>query len=576
MFAFSRFSSNVAKITATILSVLVLFTQGSGEILADNSRTGLSLRGAKNSILSIYSHSFYDPTVKVHSAGTIKKKAKYTMHLAKNETEYCQIAIRSRQFRSRSFVELGEFKNEDGDVLPASLYYEYEVQAYDDIHFNTFPDPILPLKNNRFEYASLKETNMVFAIIVKSDKNTKPGKYTATIKYGNRDTNGDKYENSTATVTAEVWNFTLNDAPAMESAFQIWEPNLSPIFNIEKGTEEWTELYIKYYEMLLEHNVSPFALPYDILDPKADAYMSDPRLKNFMIPYSSDDEVIKAYYRKLSSNPEWFKKAYFYPVDEPHTNEQIQQYEQICERLSVLFPGYHMVTPFFTNVVEGNERTNLEIQSGKSDILCPETVLYNEEGFGEKIAARVSQGDRSWWYVCNGPNANTGMCNLFVQLDGIKHRVLFWQQYDYDVTGLLYWSVSYYYQSEEKLGLWKENPGMGVWRSALTAPWTGSNTYGDGLLIYPGVKDLKLSVQFIADYTFEENIPVSSLRLEAVANGVEDYEYLKMAEELLGKKYVDKMVKKITKSLDNYTYSDSTFAKVRNELGNAIEKAINK
>ena len=71
------------------------------------------------------------------------------------------------------------------------------------------------------------------------------------------------------------------------------------------------------------------------------------------------------------------------------------------------------------------------------------------------------------------------------------------------------------------------------------------------------------------------NGPVSSLRLEAVANGIEDYEYLTMAQQLLGEDYVNKIIAKVSKDLTHYTLSDATLAKVRIELGNAIEKAAN-
>ncbi|MBQ5381489.1 MAG: DUF4091 domain-containing protein, partial [Ruminococcus sp.] len=67
--------------------------------------------------------------------------------------------------------------------------------------------------------------------------------------------------------------------------------------------------------------------------------------------------------------------------------------------------------------------------------------------------------------------------------------------------------------------------------------------------------------------------PVSSLRLEAVTNGIEDYEYLTLAEQLLGKDYVDQTIARLSTDLKHYTLSDALFAQVRTELGNAIEAA---
>ena len=59
-----------------------------------------------------------------------------------------------------------------------------------------------------------------------------------------------------------------------------------------------------------------------------------------------------------------------------------------------------------------------------------------------------------------------------------------------------------------------------------------------------------------------------------MTNGIEDYEYLTLAELLLGKDFADETISKITQDLVNYTYSDKQFTKVRIELGNAIEQAV--
>lgn len=97
--------------------------------------------------------------------------------------------------------------------------------------------------------------------------------------------------------------------------------------------------------------------------------------------------------------------------------------------------------------------------------------------------------------------------------------------------------------------------------SAWTTPWTGNDTFGDGVLLYPGRP---------AVY----DGPFPSYRLECVADGIRDYEYLVMAEELLGSDYVDEVISAVTNGLEKYTSSDSWFMQVRNSFGKAIEKAM--
>lgn len=514
---------------------------------------GIMLRGKIQNPLSVYSHSFYASTEKVNRYDDIKKEKTYTMFLAKNESENCQFVMRARDDRRDSFVEFGEFKNAAGEVLPSEIYREVLVATDDGINGKK-PDPIVPIER-RTEFSCSQETNYVYLIIVKTDKDTAAGDYTATVTFGNKDGNA-RYEQSTAEVTAHVWSFELPDSFTMDTAMGLDRGNIAAQHGISANSQECQDLYEKYYEFLLQHGISAYNLPYDILDSRADAYMSDPRVKSFCVPYGSDEQI-KAYYDKLSTNEEWLKKSYFYPIDEPHSPENIETYNSMCARLAELFPGYNMVTPFYTNDIDGVEKSNLEIQAGKSNIICPETVIFDEKSFCKDVKDRVATGDKVWWYVCCGPAPTSDYCNLFVQQEGIRHRLLFWQQKQYDVTGLLYWSTSYWCDTQTKEGI-----PASPWESAWSTPWTGDDTYGDGSLLYPGKK-------------VGINGPVSSLRLEAVLNGIEDYEYLTMAEELLGETETDKIIRKVSKDLTHYTYSDRTFEKTRIELGEKLEKAIN-
>lgn len=544
MFIFSKIGNSFSKALSSLIAIIIMLTQGGG----------IMLRGNIQNLLSVYSHSFYASTEKVNKYDAIKKEKSYTMYLAKNESENCQFVMRARDDRRDSFIEIGEFKNEAGEILPSEICKVCLVETDEGINGKK-PDPLVPIEK-RTEFSCASECNYIFLINVKSDKATSAGDYTATITFGN--TGGDpKYEQSSAEIKAHVWNFELPDAFTMDTAMGLGKSDIAAQHGVDVNSPECLNLYIEYYNFLLEHGISAYNLPYDILDSRADAYMSDPRVKSFCIPYGSD-EMIKAYYDKLSTNNEWMKKAYFYPIDEPHSPENIETYNNMCARLSRLFPGYNMVTPFYTNNIDGVAETNVDIQAGKSNIICPESVLFDEASFCETVRNRVASGDKVWWYVCCGPAPTSDYCNLFVQQEGIRHRILFWQQKQYDVTGLLYWSTNYWCDTQNKDGV-RTSP----WNSAWSTPWTGDDTYGDGSLLYPGNR-------------IGINGPVSSLRLEAVLNGIEDYEYLTMAEKLLGKKETDKIIKKVSNNLTDYTYSDKTFENVRIELGNMLEKAMTK
>jgi hypothetical protein len=70
--------------------------------------------------------------------------------------------------------------------------------------------------------------------------------------------------------------------------------------------------------------------------------------------------------------------------------------------------------------------------------------------------------------------------------------------------------------------------------------------------------------------------PCASVRLETVRDGMEDCEMLLMADSVLGREWVLSKLKAVTLDLKTYTESPELFNAVRNEIGNELEKALNK
>ena len=93
-------------------------------------------------------------------------------------------------------------------------------------------------------------------------------------------------------------------------------------------------MYKQYYDMLLQYNFSAHDLPYDILDDRADAYMSNPHVTGFRVDYNLDDEKLIAINEKLKSNPVWLEKAYFYIYDEPNDVAALNVLKGRVERLN--------------------------------------------------------------------------------------------------------------------------------------------------------------------------------------------------------------------------------------------------
>ncbi|MCC6446846.1 MAG: hypothetical protein IT210_25765 [Armatimonadetes bacterium] len=62
---------------------------------------------------------------------------------------------------------------------------------------------------------------------------------------------------------------------------------------------------------------------------------------------------------------------------------------------------------------------------------------------------RQKMGEEVWWYVCCGPGKP--YANFLVDMDGMAHRLLFWQQKQCNVEELLYWNTTYWSPSSAEI-----------------------------------------------------------------------------------------------------------------------------
>ncbi|MBQ4064848.1 MAG: DUF4091 domain-containing protein, partial [Clostridia bacterium] len=131
-------------------------------------------------------------------------------------------------------------------------------------------------------------------------------------------------------------------------------------------------------------------------------------------------------------------------------------------------------------------------------------------------------------------------------------RILFWQQYQHYIDGFHYWHTTYW---KFYANVWDANYENIKPKpvSTLDAPT------GDGCLVYWD------------PITYE---PIGSLGLEAVRDGIEDFQLLRMAEKVLGKDNVMTYVKRITTSATDYTDDNALLEQVKTELATALVAAM--
>jgi glycosyl hydrolase family 123 len=155
------------------------------------------------------------------------------------------------------------------------------------------------------------------------------------------------------------------------------------------------------------------------------------------------------------------------------------------------------------------------------------------------IRQQPKANGQTWYYTCLFPRGRYP--NRFIDFPLLKTRLLHWVNYSYGLTGYLHWGGD----------SWGTNPfeitelGLDV-----GAPSKGALPAGDAFIAYPWR---------------EKNSIHSSIRLEAMREGIEDYELL----HALAKSNPDKaagLANKAIPQLTNYVRDVRSFRKLHAEL----------
>ena len=350
---------------------------------------------------------------------------------ARNETEACQLVLRSDRPVADVVVSAGELRLADGSagLRPELRKVEYVPNIFRGL---PYPDPLPPLRPLRLEAGQAQPV----WISVKVPKGAKPGDYAGTVRLS---AEGRRAE---FRLRLHVWGFTLPDTPASATAFGLSRECIAQRHGVPPHSPAGQRLYEAYYEMLLDHRISAYDIPVDLMSDAAAKYLNDPRMTSYMIPYPNDDAALRAIVARLLKNG-WYAKGYFYPIDEPVNKQAYTTLAQISERLNRCAPGYHWAVPFFRRPDWDGRITAFDLMANRVNIWCPNTPHFDADPAARpSMTARHVLGDRLWWYVCCGPGEPYN--NFFVSMPAMSHRVLFWQQKRENIEGLLYWSTTWW------------------------------------------------------------------------------------------------------------------------------------
>jgi hypothetical protein len=493
---------------------------------------------------------------------------------ARNESEAFQVVVRAGDGGLKGVTaEASDLKGDGGRKIDrrfVSLFREHylEIKTLSPKSKETaglFPDALIPFpepdakppaKPPRFSavpFALAADTNQPLWVEVRVPKDAAPGDYAGTITVSAQD-----QKPATVPVTLTVWDFALPDAPTLRTNFGgLGRRLLTGHTGLKPDTAPYRALERRYAESMAAHRLCPPVPPY--LRPKAgpdgtiDAKESHAGLKEWIetfhvtgIPitlFDSDStgkkseaagkdrdrniKFLQSTWAYLKENG-WEKLAYVYVLDEPSKQADYEEVRKRAKMIHEAAPGLKVLC----TEQPAPENPEWGTLVGSVDLWVPLWTLYDEKS----VLERQQAGEEVWTYtaLCQGKkDADAPYWELDFPL--LNYRIPAWTSRRYGLTGLLYWTAVFW-------------PGGDSWTNSMNYP----KFNGEGLLFYPG-----------ADAGLEG--PVASMRLKALRDGLEDYEYLALAGD-----GGNEIAASLAKSWTQWETDPAKLAAAREELAKRI------
>ncbi|MDD5557770.1 MAG: DUF4091 domain-containing protein [bacterium] len=504
------------------------------------------------------------------------------LSLARGEYEAVQIVLypvpdgAERRVRTLSFEATG-LAGRSGAIgaehlrLSAVGYVHPPELSYGRDHPGPHPDPLATSWDAAPGVVAVREGELQpLWLLVHAPAETPPGLYegAVVIREGGR-------EVCRARVAARVRGFALPPEMHLPAAFDFYDIRPSYPRRGDESAAAYRDrieaLERAYYVDMLRHRVSPmrnlgypaftgiekgeYRFDFTEFDARHRFYVEEMRQPAFAVAPEWPDwgtdrfeqwkpakwigfrnpaalrETFRAIGRHLDERG-WIERAYVYSIDE-HPGEWTRQ---ICALIRAAHPGLRNLL-------------TIMVQEGYPDvdIWCPRMYELTPERLA--LGRRFQREGKELWIYTSGPNPP--FPTLVLDWDLINCRIIPWMCWKFGLDGYLYWCINY----------WERNP----WTTTATYP--GQN--GGGFLYYPGAGG-----------------PVGTLRLEALRDGLEDYEYLRLLRErvrdarprgldeaLLGE--AERLLAvddRIVRSFDSFAYDPVLLYNERERIADCIER----
>lgn len=573
--------------------------------------------------------------------------ASYTIQMGKNEIEGCQFFLYSPTTKKVT-IQISDFVNENGQSIPAELGVEYYVEDGYLTHFGypagfVYPDAVIPYDSyiacsNGEEHGSFgmdadskvdfgnyvilgpfsgsnwdhakypfRESIRGFVVQAQTDINTAPGAYKATIEVFDAET-GKCIK--MANVYTYVYNVTLSDETALDTAFTLWDfvsnyyhhynnyPELTRYSDVEI-TRATADFFLKnritltgsltYYNILgTEWLESPRVTTVRVLTKEQfDSYKDNPLIAPKMFYYGQDEPGVPRGWRPITW-PDGTSETIY-------DNTGLLSVMAIAREADMLrdvwgWEDYRMMVPFerimdytkfnFSTVDKTQafpawyDQYKVTTERDSVEYLSKYVNVWNPvfTGATPRDLASALTGEQ---YM-----QNTTMDQTF---GAFQDRLQGFKEQGHELWNYVACQPPYTspYQNimlfndgtEGRTMLWTNymlgSTGFLYWHVSYYDV-AGNTTYsmrcpfsktgpGDGILIYPGS-------------AYNQLDPIPSIRLLNIRDGIEEYQLLTMLEQANGKEFTDELVSHVVTSTVTFTRNDDQLYNIRSFLLRTLEE----
>ncbi len=607
---FESFGSNYRLLylrTILFSAFLVLTTGIYGQVqtgaLDDGTAEGAD--ELKVSVWAVPAEQKVRPEDRVETSNLIwsKNSNKITVAGAGNEHVPFQVVISTNVSGSprrvnapdNFFIEISDLTSSDGNRISKEnieFYLQHYIMLYAESSpvgaTGYWPDALAPIQipfGMDAHYHVVQ--NRPIWVDIHVPHSTAGGKYTGTITIT-------QHEKPVEILSVEldVYNFTLPDETPLITYMNVSRGQLAGFYNKSGDSEEIEELTQTYYDELYANRMEPWFN--DMLTPGVKVtgnnveldfnherylyYMNDLKTKRVLLhalpgnlrrqisaePFSDEfNQIVGSY---LSQVEDYFRENGWHdrlvfnsPVDEPRSLEEYEEtrhWGSLVKKSTTDVPFLITRTP-----VPPKDNPEWGTFQGYVDNYSIHGNHLNGPEVKRAIKEEIARGGEITWYI--SCDQRYPQPNYFIDAPAMDLVMVPWITARYEMDGILYWAIN--------------------WWSQTTNPWLDAGTFhsgflcsggwvlnGEGSLWYPG--------DYTENYTGQPNVegPVSSIRFELLREGIEDYVYLSMLEDMGDEDFARELVQNFVVDVRAFSRNVEELYANRKAMAQRIEELSRK